>query len=207
MMSRLYGVAFILVTLVIAGSLQAGDSGKHEGKNGALYQKMPLLPGTMLYSPNAYKIPYLGIDGIFTLDPAEAVPYSDPRNPKRIVFEMMEYFSFYQDEAGQEPLAEGCRYIYKGAAGDPYYFYKADPPAKTSIWDLFELADGEEACNDFYYVTVRAPHGDPVHMHLRYGNERSSFSKLLRNSTGPEDTTALDPWWSVYCAEGVTGCD
>jgi hypothetical protein len=160
-----------------------------------------------IYSQNAHKVPYLGIDGIFTLDPVETVPFNDPRNAKRIVFDKMEYFSFYKDIHGNDPLAENCRYIYRGAAGDPYYFYKADPPAKTSIWDLFELASGENACKDFYYVTVRAPHGDPVHMHLRYGSAKSSFSKLLGNSTGPEDTTQLNPWWSVYCAEGVSGCD
>ncbi|HEV8531572.1 MAG TPA: hypothetical protein VGT00_09160 [Methylomirabilota bacterium] len=26
-------------------------------------------------------------------------------------------------------------------------------------------------------------------------------------SDGPEDKTKLDPWWSVYCAEGRSGCD
>jgi hypothetical protein len=102
------------------------------------------------------------------------------------------------------PLAEECHYAYKGAAGDPFYY-----PAlsKTSIWDLFELALGEASCQNFYYVTVRAPHGDPVHMHLRYGDAQSGFRELLKMSDGPEDKTQLDPWWSVYCAEGVSSCD
>jgi hypothetical protein len=63
------------------------------------------------------------------------------------------------------------------------------------------------ACRRFTYVALRAPHGNPVHMHLRYGDERSSFQSLLAMSNGPEDKTKLDPWWSVYCAEGLSGCD
>ena len=55
----------------------------------------------------------------------------------------------------------------------------------------------------------KAPiHGDPIHMHLRYGDARSSFASLLAISEeGPEDKTKLDPWWSVYCAEGKSACD
>lgn len=205
MVNRLCCVAAVLACLGIAGSIQAGDFPNFNHRS---VIKVILPPENVLYSPNAYKVPYLGLDGIFTLDPAETVPYNDPRNPIRIVVDKMEYFSFYKDTAGTQSLAQNCRYIYRGAAGDPYYFYKADPPAKTSIWDLFELAGGEDdACKDFYYVIVRAPHGNPVHMHLRYGNEESSFKKLLGNSTGPEDTTQLNPWWSVYCAAGQSGCD
>ena len=44
-------------------------------------------------------------------------------------------------------------------------------------------------------------------MHMRYGDERASFETLLALSNGPEDKTKLDPWWSVYCAEGHSGCD
>ena len=105
---------------------------------------------------------------------------------------------------GAKPHAEECRYVYKGAAGDPYYY---PTRAKTSVWDLFELASGAEACKAFAYVAVRAPHGKPLHLHLRYGDEHSSFRQLLQMSTGPEDKTTLDPWGSVYCAEGVSGCD
>jgi hypothetical protein len=102
------------------------------------------------------------------------------------------------------PLAEECRYVYKGAEGDPFYY---PDRSKTSIWDLFEFVSGAGDCKAFYYIIIRVPHGDPVHMHLRYGDERSSFRKLLEMSDGPEDKTQLDPWWSVYCAEGVSGCD
>jgi hypothetical protein len=158
---------------------------------------------TEVYSQNAYKVPYLGLDGVFTLDTKE-LSATDPRNPPRVVFEKMEYFSFYADSAGKIPVANQCQYIYRGAAGDNYYYPDI---AKTSIWDRFELASGEEACNEFYYVIVRPPHGDPIHLHMRHGDQESGFKKLLKMSDGPEDKTKLDPWWSVYCAEGVSGCD
>lgn len=167
--------------------------------------KVVLPPKDFLLSQNAFKVPYLGYDGVFTLDPAATVPFSDPRNPKRIVMRKMEYFSFYRDLDGNEPLAENCRYVYRGSAGDPYYFYVEG--YKHSIWDLFELNRGEERCKAFYYVIARPPHGDPKHMHIRYGGENSSFRSLLANSSGPEDPTRPDPWWSVYCEEGVIGCD
>jgi hypothetical protein len=180
----------------MTGLVHAGDQAGHQHERHA----PPL--GTV-YSPNAFKVPYLGLDGVFTIDPEE-IAATDPRNPKRIVFRKMEYFSFYADSTGTTPLAEECRYVYKGAAGDPFYYPTL---AKTSIWDLFELASGAEACQTFYYVTIRAPHGEPVHLHLRYGDAQSSFQRLLQMSNGPEDKTQLDPWWSVYCTEGVSGCD
>jgi hypothetical protein len=46
-------------------------------------------------SPNA-DLPYLGVNGTFTLDQQE-VAARDPRNPKRVVFEKMERFSFFDD--------------------------------------------------------------------------------------------------------------
>ncbi len=76
-----------------------------------------------VYSPNAFKVQYLGVDGTFTIDPTE-VSATDPRNPKRVVFNKMEFFSFYDDLEGKTPIAENCRYVYKGAAGDPFYYPK-----------------------------------------------------------------------------------
>ena len=78
--------------------------------------------------------------------------------------------------------------------GDAYYFPER---TKTSIWDLFELVEGEAACRCFASVALRAPYGNPVHMHMRYGDATSSFDKLLALSNGPEDKAKLDPWWSV----------
>jgi hypothetical protein len=157
-----------------------------------------------IYSPNAFKLQYLGIDGAFTIDTQE-ISATDPRNPKRVVFQQMELFSFYKDLDGFTPIAKNCQYVYKGAAGDPFYYPEQ---SKTSIWDLFELVSGDAACNNFYYVILRSPHGNPVHMHMRYGNANSSFGKLLNlSNSGPEDKTKINPWWSVYCAAGVSGCD
>ena len=153
-------------------------------------------------SPNA-DVPYLGVDGVFTLDTSEPASLHDPRNPARIVFEEMERFSFYRDLEGQQPIAENCTYTYQGAAPDPFYY----PEFQTSIWDLFELAPGNETCGGFQYVILRAPHGDPVHMHFRYGGTNSSFETLLNMSTDTPDEMELNPWWSLYCAEGVTACD
>lgn len=155
------------------------------------------------YSPNAFKVPYLGVDGAFTIDTKE-ISATDSRNPKRVVFQQMEFFSFYKDYDGNTPLAKNCRYVYKGAAGDPFYYPEQ---SKTSIWDLFELASGDAACNNFYYVIMRSPHGNPVHMHMRYGNATSSFRQLLNLSNAPENKNSINPWWSVYCAAGVSGCD
>lgn len=156
-----------------------------------------------VYSPNAFKVQYLGVNGTFTIDTKE-VSASDPRNPKRVVFQQMEFFSFYKDLDGNTPIAKNCRYTYKGAAGDPFYY---PDKSKTSIWDLFELVSGDAACNNFYYVTLRSPHGNPIHMHMRYGNAKSSFNALLKLSNAPESKTNINPWWSVYCNEGVSGCD
>ncbi|MBE9181564.1 hypothetical protein IQ268_23660 [Oculatella sp. LEGE 06141] len=153
-------------------------------------------------SPNA-DVPYIGVDGTFTLDTTVPSSLHDPRNPARIVFERMENFSFYRDMAGQDPIAENCTYTYRGAAPDPFYY----PQYQTSIWDLFELTSEDMACSGFKYVALRSPHGEPAHMHLRYGGETSSFETLLNMSTGESDSESLDPWWSLYCAEGVTACD
>jgi len=43
---------------------------------------------------------------------------------------------------------------------------------------------------------------------MRYGDAQRSFEALLALSNmGPEDKTKIDPWWSVYCAEGKSECD
>ena len=112
--------------------------------------------------------------------------------------------SFYQDYDGNTFIAKNCQYIYKGAAGDPFYYPKQ---SKTSIWDLFELASGDAACNNFSYVILRSPHSNPVHMHMRYGNASSSFRQLLNLSNAPENKNSINPWWSVYYSAGVPGCE
>lgn len=197
-MNRLSSICLVAgITCVLAGA----STGAQENR------AHPNTFKDQVYSPNAFKVPYLGINGTFTIDTTE-VSATDPRNPKRVVFKKMEYFSFYDDLEGNKPLAENCRYVYKGAAGDPFYY---PTRSKTSIWDLFELVSGDAACNKFYYVILRSPHGDPggpLHFHMRYGDANSNFLTLLNLSkAGPEDKTKIDPWWSVYCTEGVSGCD
>lgn len=149
-----------------------------------------------IVSPNAYKIPYLGVDGAFILG-GDETSSEDPRNPGRVVFEKMEFFSFYTDIEGEEPIAENCRYAYRGAAGDAFFY-----PDRSlgSIWDMFELRNtDEETCQPFKYVVLRSPHGDPVHMHMRYGDEETSFGELLDISLLEEDPESFNPWWSLYC--------
>lgn len=191
-MKRVYAICSIaaLGCVLSSESIQARDTANQS------------LEGAVV-SPNAFKVPYLGVDGTFTIDTKE-VSATDPRNPKRVVLQKMETFSFYKDLNGRTPMAANCHYTYKGAAGDPFYYPKQ---SKTSIWDLFELVSGDAACNNFYYVALRAPHGNPIHMHMRYGDAKSSFSELLKMSNAPEDKKSINPWWSVYCAAGVSGCD
>ena|SRR6266566_7128721 len=114
-----YGLAVVWACLMTAGFVHAGAP---DGPRRARYVPAP----AMVYSPNAFKITYLGLDGVFTIDPKE-IPATDPRNPPRVVF--------------------------------------------------------------------------------RKTDSQSSFRRLLQMSNGSEDNTKLDPWWSVYCAEGVSGCD
>lgn len=149
-----------------------------------------------IVSPNAFKVPYLGLDGAFVLA-GDETSTEDPRNPGRIVFDKMEFFSFYRDIEGQEPIAEGCHYLYRGAAGDPFYY-----PERFlgSIWDMFELRNTDkEECLPFKYVITRSPHGDPPHLHLRHGGDDSTFAQLLEISTLEEDPKSFNPWWSTYC--------
>ncbi|MGK7907680.1 MAG: hypothetical protein AB4040_10700 [Synechococcus sp.] len=151
---------------------------------------------TQIVSPNAHKVPYLGVDGAFILG-GEETSRDDPRNPGRVVLDKMEFFSFYADVEGEEVLAENCRYVYRGAAGDPFYY-----PDRSlgSIWDMFELRSADdEACEPFQYVVLRSPHGDPAHMHMRYGGTETNFSELLEVSLLEEDAENFNPWWSLYC--------
>jgi hypothetical protein len=71
---------------------------------------------------------------------------------------------------GDTPIAENCRYVYTGAAGDPFYY----PSSLRHQLGLFELASGDEACNNFYYVICDRLTGNPVHMHMRYANAESA---------------------------------
>jgi hypothetical protein len=159
---------------------------------------------TQIMSPNAYKVPYLGFNGVFNLNAEHEQSIKDPRNPKRIAIEKMERFTFYKDAAGT-PIARNCRYAYMGAAPDPKYYSEY----KTAVWDLFELVKDEKqdaTCNQFKYLTLTAPHDEPIHMHFRYGNEKSSLEALLNMSNAPADAAKFSPWFATYCGGGKTEC-
>jgi len=159
-------------------------------------------PAPTVRSPNA-NVPHLGLHGTFTADTMVPATLNDARNPKRIVLREMMTFSYYRDLAGAMPMAENCQYRYVGAAGDPHYY----PMTPTSIWDLLELVSGPPACNAFRVVAFRSPHGNPVHMHFRYSDGSRNHQALLAMSNDRENAATYDPWWSTYCAEGVSGCD
>lgn len=81
----------------------------------------PAIVSPQILSPNAYKVPYLGYDGIFYLNADSKESMNDPRNPKRILIEKMGKFTFYKDAAGKTPIARDCRYVYLGAVPDSKY--------------------------------------------------------------------------------------
>ncbi|MEG4229939.1 hypothetical protein QUA35_27885 [Microcoleus sp. N9_B2] len=163
---------------------------------------------TQVISMNAYKVPYLGFNGVFNLNTEHQNSVKDPRNPKRIDVEKMEKFSFYQDAAGKKPIARNCQYVYMGATGDSKYYaeYKM-------TWDLFELVKEEKQdpnCNKFQYLSFVPPHGElkgePIHMHFRYASKPSSFATLVNMTKDPEDATKFSPWFATYCGGGKTKC-
>ena len=163
---------------------------------------------TQVISMNAYKVPYLGFNGVFNLNTEHQNSVKDPRNPKRIDVEKMEKFSFYQDAAGKKPLARNCMYVYMGATGDAKYYAE-----DKMTWDLFELVKEEKQdpnCNKFQYLSFVPPHGElkgePIHMHFRYASKPSSFATLVNMTKDPEDATKFSPWFATYCGGGKTKC-
>lgn len=65
----------------------------------------PAIVSPQILSPNAYKVPYLGYNGVFYLNADSKASINNPRNPKRILIEEMEKFTFYKDAAGKTPIA------------------------------------------------------------------------------------------------------
>ena len=147
---------------------------------------------------------YLGMNGTFEMDPVQAATRNDARNPSRIRLVTTDEknstsrMAFY-DHADSQKLVADCAYQYTGSQPDPHYF----PEFKTSIWDVFTLVESYEgACDDYQTVISRSPHGDPGHMHLRYGAEDAQT--LLAMSNAPVDSTRYEPWWPLFCEEGTT---
>ncbi len=151
---------------------------------------------------------YLKMDGDFEMDPELAATRDDPRNPSRIRLATSSEagsgtrMAFYAHDDPDQLVAD-CGYQFVGSRPDPHYF---PAESKTSIWDVFERTEAYDgACEDYAAVISRSPHGDPAHMHLRYGTDAD---ELLAMSDAPVDSAAFDPWWPVFCEAGVTeSCD
>ena len=166
-------------------------------------EKLAPTPAQVI-SPNAYKVPYLGFDGMFLLNADQPGSVNDPRNPKRIGISKMEQITFYKNATGKDAIARNCEYVYMGAAGDPKYYVEF-----KATWEMFELAKTEKqdpACKKFQYVVLTAPHDNPSHMHFRYGDDRSSFTALLKMSNETQNAAKFSPWFATYCGGGKTRC-
>lgn len=202
-MKRILGCAVWILSSTIATACQP-ISDQSASSQPANSSALTPIVSPQLFSLNAFKVPYLGYDGIFYLNEDDDKSFNDVRNPKRIAMERMEKFTFFNDTAGQNPMARDCRYVYVGVVADPKYY----PEYKGAVWDVFELEKDDKqdpACNQFKYLTFVAPHGDPSHMHFRYGNDKADVQALVNMSTAPEDVGKFNPWFATYCG-GQTRC-
>lgn len=144
-----------------------------------------------------YQFSYLKMNGDFVLNSEDSVSINDPRNLSKISL-------FTSDKAGtlteitffdysdvNKKLAK-CGYQFIGSRPDPFYY---PAKSKTSIWDVFvKVKDYEGDCSKFKYVISRSPHDNPIHMHLRYGDD---IEELLNMSKDPKDDK-FNPWWADY---------
>ncbi|MBW4550203.1 MAG: hypothetical protein KME35_03700 [Aphanocapsa sp. GSE-SYN-MK-11-07L] len=174
-MKQLLWVWVLVGSGAIATGCQSGSNSSSQPTDSSPPAASSPEIATPVLSGNAYKVPYLGYNGSFHLNAESESSTKDTRNPKRIDIQKMEEATFYKDAAGQTAIARDCHYAYLGAVPDTKYY----PEYKTSVWDLFELEKDEEgnqdpACKQFKYLSFTAPHGDPIHMHFRYGGEKAS---------------------------------
>ena len=150
---------------------------------------------------------YLAMNGEFHLNPGDSISQNDPRNLGRIQLETpkeagsVTKMVFYDHNDINKKLAE-CGYEFIGSRPDPHYY---PDESKTSIWDVFKkVKDFSGDCENYQYVISRSPHGDPIHMHLRYGHD---VDDLLAMSNDKEDDN-FNPWWASYCdIDRTTSCD
>ena len=150
---------------------------------------------------------FLNMNGEFKMNPNDSMTQNDPRNPSRLTLTTTDEAGtttkmIFYDHKDSEKIVASCAYEFIGSKPDPHY-YPGD--SKTSIWDVFEQVDSYLGdCGPYKYVISRSPHGDPIHMHLRYGND---LDALLEMSNAEEDEN-FNPWWSTYCdIERTTACD
>ncbi len=148
---------------------------------------------------HAHLFSFLNMNGEFRMDPEDESVRNDPRNPSRITLKTTEdagsmtRMKFYDHNDANKLLAD-CGYEFIGSRPDPHYYPEE---SKTSIWDVFEQKENFEGdCGAYQFVISRSPHGEPIHMHLRYGQD---VDELLAMSNMPEDPENFNPWWSLYC--------
>ncbi|MEM8585718.1 MAG: hypothetical protein AAGF87_15685, partial [Bacteroidota bacterium] len=150
---------------------------------------------------------YLSMTGEFHMNPGDSMTQNDRRNPSRLELTTSDEagsqttIAFYAHSDMNEKLAE-CGYEFIGSRPDPHYY---PDQSKTSIWDVFKkMTDISGDCMNYEYVISRSPHGDPIHMHLRYGQD---VEALLAMSNDEEDDK-FNPWWATYCdIDRTTACD
>lgn len=150
---------------------------------------------------------FLNMNGEFKMNPNDSMTQNDPRNPSRLTLTTTDekgsltQMAFY-DHNDMDKVLANCGYQFIGSRPDPHYFPK---DSKTSIWDVFEkVEDYVGDCSPYKYVISRSPHGDPIHMHLRYGDD----VEALLNMSNDEEDDQFNPWWSTYCdIERTTSCD
>ena len=183
--------------------------GNSESKNEHTHSSDERGDGHSHYEEDKESLPfsYLAMNGEFHLNPGDSISQNDPRNPGRIQLETPEEAGsitkmvFYDHNDMNKKLAE-CGYKFIGSRPDPHYYPNE---SKTSIWDVFKkVKDFSGDCENYKYVISRSPHGDPIHMHLRYGDD---VDKLLAMSNDQEDDN-FNPWWATYCdIDRTTSCD
>ena len=150
---------------------------------------------------------YMTLNGEFHLNPGDSISQNDPRNPSHLKFTTSDEpgsitkMVFYHHDEKNKIWAE-CGYEFIGSLPDPHYYPEI---SKTSIWDIFKkVEDYSGDCMNFKYVISRSPHGDPIHMHLRYGED---VEALLAMSSDEKDKK-FNPWWATYCdIDRTTSCD
>lgn len=207
-------LSVVLSTIIIASCGHEHGPGTHtHGPDGA---EVPHTHGPddrgdghSHYDANADRpaFTYLAMNGEFHLNPGDSMSQNDVRNPGRLKLTTSEdkgsmtRMAIYDHSDVNKQLAE-CGYEFIGSRPDPHY-YPAE--SKTSIWDVFKKVDDFSGdCSKYQYVISRSPHGDPIHMHLRYGED---VEKLLAMSNDEPDAN-FNPWWATYCdIARTTACD
>ena len=191
------------VLLPLAGCETDADDHVH-GPGGHTHDDPAAAAGHTHTEGAHHAFAYLGMNGEYEMDPEQAATRDDPRNPSRIRLVTSDEagtptrMAFY-DHADPDRLVADCAYQYAGSRPDPHYF---PAESKTSIWDVFEQTDTYEGdCAGYASVISRSPHGNPGHMHLRYGTDTE---ELLAMSTVPVDSAAFEPWWALFCEAGAT---